>query len=403
MSVDPSSLAAALQLPSSLLGTAPLLRFQADGRTQRSLDLGEVLAARVTQAFQGGRYLIDIGGQERIVDSTVPLRVGDMLRARVLRVGEQVVLEKLADVVAGRRESAHDPAQATPPPWLERTDNDAALMLFQQHAALLGDMEWQNLGAQTAGLDPYNAVLSALTLKRAGFALNAALLQSLGHALSGASLVASGQQLLNASLVAGAAGMTQAAVRENAQTLTDAIDTQLHAMSQAQFGATGAEADSSGDGMDEGERERWAWIAQRLLNAQQPGSLAHRTMSLPLAINGRLVEFQVALFDVSADAELRPELRQRSLRIALDLDQVGRIEILARVVDRRVVLNVLAASDSTAAAIGDQDSALARALANLGWTVDAVSYEVRPSASGNALIRTVMERLVAGDNFNLLA
>ena len=154
---------------------------------------------------------------------------------------------------------------------------------------------------------------------------------------------------------------------------------------------------------EDSARERWAWIAQRLLNAQQPGSLAHRTMSLPLAINGRLVEFQVALFDVSVDAELRPELRQRSLRIALDLDQVGRIEILARVVDRHVVLNVLAASDSTAAAIGDQDSALARALANLGWTVDAVSYEVRPSTSGNALVRTVMERLVAGDNFNLVA
>lgn len=67
-------------------------------------------------------------------------------------------------------------------------------------------------------------------------------------------------------------------------------------------------------------------------------------MSIPLCIDGRLVEFKMALFDESDQAELEPELKQRTFRIALDLDSLGEIDLTARVVNRHINIDLLAAS-----------------------------------------------------------
>lgn len=397
MSIDPSTLAAALQLPAALSGTAPLLRFQSDGVSRHALEPGQMLQARVLQTFQGGRYLLDVAGDERVADSSLPLRAGESFRARVLAVGEQVVLERLRDAAAPRADLPQDASQP-PPAWLQRADDETALDLFRQHGPLLTPQEWQALGAQAAGVEAQDLVLSALVARRAGLPPDPLLLRSLIEALSGESLAAIGQETLSVGLGAGAQAD---ATRDNAQEVAAAIDRQLH-QAQRDHGADIGAGNGDGD-MQGGEQARRAWIAQRLLNAQQPGALAHRMMSLPLAIDGRLVEFRIALFDVSSDADLTPELRQRSLRIALDLDGLGKIDLLARVVDSHVRVEVLAASEAAAATLGGQDHLLSRALAALGWTLDGASYAVKPSDSGDAVVRTVMERIVAGDNFNMVA
>jgi hypothetical protein len=397
MSIDPSTLAATLQLPAALSGTAPLLRFQSDGASRHALEPGQMLQARVLQSFQGGRYLLDVAGEERVVDSSLPLRVGETFRARVLAVGEQVVLERLRDAATPRQELPQDAARA-PPAWLQRTDDEIALALFRQHGPLLTQQEWQALAAQAGGVDAKDLVLSALATRRAGLPLDPALLNSLIDALSGESLAGIGQEALSVNLVAGAQAE---ATRDNAQELAASIDRQLH-QAQGDHGADIGAGNGDGD-TESGDQARRAWIAQRLLNAQQPGALAHRMMSLPLAIDGRLVEFRIALFDVSGDADLTPELRQRSLRIALDLDGLGKIDLLARVVDSHVRVDVLAASEAAAATLGGQDRLLSRALGALGWTLDGASYAVKPSEAGDVVVRTVMERIVAGDNFNMVA
>lgn len=132
MSIDPAGLAPANAVTAWLSGTAPLLRFQGGGTLERSLALGQVLEGRVTRTFQGGRYLMEFNGQERVVDSAVPLQEGDVLRGRVVALGEQVVLEKMASAPQGQ--APQEAADAPIPAWLMRLDDTQALRLYQQHA-----------------------------------------------------------------------------------------------------------------------------------------------------------------------------------------------------------------------------------------------------------------------------
>jgi hypothetical protein len=169
------------------------------------------------------------------------------------------------------------------------------------------------------------------------------------------------------------------------------------------------EADAQqGGGQSSSDQQResvlWAALASTILNGQQPGALAHRLMSLPLAIDGRLVELQLALFDDAEQAALMPELRQRTVRITLDLDRLGRVELLARVVNRHLSVEICVASEDGAAMLGEHDLQLSCLLTSMAWTLDGASYKfAAASPGGNALVRNVMQRMVAGDNFSIEA
>src|SRR6185503_18645693 len=82
MSVAPTDLAAALhvELPSAL-------------------SLGQIVKARVLKHYEGGRYLVSLEGRERVVDSSVPLSTGELVRGRVVAVGDRIELQPLPPAV----------------------------------------------------------------------------------------------------------------------------------------------------------------------------------------------------------------------------------------------------------------------------------------------------------------
>lgn len=404
MSVDPASLAPASAIPGWLAGTAPLLRFQGGGALERSLTLGQVIEGRVTRAFQGGRYLMEFNGQERVVDSAVPLQQGDVLRGRVVALGEQVVLEKM--VAGPPRQALPDTAGAAVPAWLTRFNDAQALNLYLQHADTLDPAQWRALEQMAISHGAERAVLSALALRAIGSPQHPAAAHALASALAGAPLLGPGQQSLAASVAMPGVAAAPVAQRFDADStlLAQAVEHELDATRQALSGK------QSGDGMqdrhgDPGRQTEswWAALARRLLNVQPAGALAHRMMSLPLCIDGRLVEFKLALFDESDQADLRPELKQRTLRIALDLDSLGRIDLTARAVDRHLSIDLLTGSEGMAEFLGRHDSQLGSVLAELGWVVDGVRYGVSPRTGDDPVVRSVMERLVAGGSFKVVA
>ena len=72
-------------------------------------------------------------------------------------------------------------------------------------------------------------------------------------------------------------------------------------------------------------------LARWVLNAQTGGSVAHRVATLPLLLDGELVELDVAMFAQGGDAqrEQAEGIRHRELVFALTTPALGHIEIRA--------------------------------------------------------------------------
>lgn len=404
MSIDPTGLSPTGAIPAWLSGTAPLLRFQGGGTLERGLTLGQVIEGRVMRAFQGGRYLMEFNGQERVVDSAVPLQQGDVLRGRVVAIGEQVVLEKMVAGLKGQL--PQETANTVVPAWLARANDPEALRLYQQHADTMEHAQWRSLAEFSSTHGAERVVLSALMAHHIGLPQHAAAIRALANALAGAPLLGSGQQAVMTGLVLPNALSPTLAQRvdTDASLLAQAVEHELGASREALFGEPAGDA-TQDQGDEPGRRAEswWTTLAKHLLNVQPSGARAHRMMSIPLCIDGRLVEFRMALFDESDQAELEPELKQRTLRIALDLDSLGKIDLTARVVDRHISIDLLASSADVANTLGSHHGQLGSTLTALGWAVDGVRYGIAPDSNDDPVVRSVMERVVAGGNFSLVA
>ena len=80
-----------------------------------ALKLGEIIRGRVMRSLGEGRYSVSFHGQERIVDSAIPLRTDDILHGRVIALGDRVELQRVRTEPAQAAE-APGPAENGVPP-----------------------------------------------------------------------------------------------------------------------------------------------------------------------------------------------------------------------------------------------------------------------------------------------
>jgi len=71
--------------------------FAADDNWAAKLTLGQIIKGKVLRSYGDGRYGVHFGDQQRIVDSGIPLTVGDQLRGRVVGLAERVTIERLPE------------------------------------------------------------------------------------------------------------------------------------------------------------------------------------------------------------------------------------------------------------------------------------------------------------------
>src|SRR5438128_1659568 len=89
--------------------TAALV-LQPDGGGLSGVALGQILQAKVLLQLDVGRYLVRLAGQERVVESAVPLRADELLSLRVAGSRERVELERVEHKVSA---APQDATQAT--------------------------------------------------------------------------------------------------------------------------------------------------------------------------------------------------------------------------------------------------------------------------------------------------
>ena len=372
MSISPTDVSAAglhLELPSAL-------------------SLGQIVKARVLKHYEGGRYLVSLEGRERVVDSSVPLSTGELVRGRVVAVGDRIELQPLPAAAGDDASQISIQGKADEP-------TDALGATFAQFGLQLDDATRAVVMRSLKGAaDPQATVLAAMTLAKLGLPQQPELIDAVQGLLrrrpaaipaaegsKDALPVAPGPQLVVQLQEALRATLSPSHPEQPAPLAAAPLQVGSENAQQQGFGSPGG---SSGE-----------QLGQRVLNTQTGGAVSHRVGTLPLLLGGRLVEVDVALFDQGARQSRQGEARSRHLVFLLDTASLGGVEVSARLVDSRLRLRFAAERESTLELLAGRRDELSRRLAELGWTVDEIAYEPRESAGHNAAYRAVADHVVA--------
>src|SRR4051794_27821265 len=82
-------------IPSQLARGASSISFTSGDDFASKLTLGQIIKGRVLLSYEGGRYLVDFNGHQKVVDSAVPLRSDEILYGRVIGLSEKVELQRI--------------------------------------------------------------------------------------------------------------------------------------------------------------------------------------------------------------------------------------------------------------------------------------------------------------------
>jgi hypothetical protein len=374
-----------------------------------TLKLGEIIRGRVMRSLGEGRYAVNFQGHERVVDSAIPLRTQDILHGRVVAVGDRVELQHVRTEAMARAGAPQQPAaQAGAGGHAELRALVASWPAAEQAALAL-----LFVGAQSEDA----VLLAARAVARSGLPGSAALVQ-----LVQAALAPRGAEGIFAPRSEAVALATAAPAPERPGSESPAAPgAPLAGMLKSSFDASRAGAgrpaderaqaaapedeasDSTGDSALAREGSGAATqdeVARAFFNAQSGGSVAHAVTTIPLIVDGRLVELDIAMFgEPGRGAGAMPH---GHVVIELDTERLGHLHIDAQLVGARVQVGI--ASDRAEAAdfVAQHAPALRSRIEEDGWAVDGLRYEVREPGAMNAAAKVVLEHRLSADSLSRL-
>jgi hypothetical protein len=346
-----------------------------------ALSLGQIVKARVLKHYEGGRYLVSLDGRERVVDSSVPLNTGELVRGRVIAVGDRIELQPLPE----SSPAPQDPAAAPPTDELATAFAQFGLKLDEAARAVV-------MRSLKGAADPEATVLAAIALAKIGLTLQPELIDAVQALLrrrpTTIPAADASKDLLEVKPGPQLVAQLHEALR--ATLSPDSPAAPVPGAAPAEVSAGGADQQQGFDPNGSGQQ-----LGQRVMNTQTGSVVSHRVGTLPLLVGGRLVEVDVALFEQDGRRPRQGESRSRHLVFVLDAGALGGVEVSARLVDSRLRVRFAADRGSTLELLAGRREALSRQLAALGWTVDEITYEPRQGAAQNAAYRAVADYVVA--------
>lgn len=380
-----------------------------------SLTVGQIIKGRVMRQYDGGRYQVSFDGQERVVDSAIPLKTGELIHGRVIGIGERVEVQRVHGG-AGTGEERRVADQAA---WTiassggQKLPDQVQALLDRFQVSLSAADQHSLMTAVRAAGDGQAVALAGAMLAKLGLsqapellaAVQASLRKARDGKASGAVAAANLDALMAATAGAGpAAAMTQLAglVR---QVLEDGLAGDPHRTTvdaTGQRAGAAVEAGSDTPAQDgqadagDGSRQLGLW----LLNAQTDGAVAHRMGTIPLLVAGRLVEVEIALFEERPNRGTKSELQHRQLVFSLRSDTFGPMEIAARMAGDRVRLRVATEDETKTGMLAAHMQHLKDLLAEQGWVVDEIAYATQRPDGSSAGARAVIDHVISADSLN---
>src|SRR5215467_8195339 len=354
---------------------------QAGDPFRSGLRLGDVIEGKVVRSLAPGRYAVDFAGFERVVDSAIPFKTDEILYGKVVAIGDRVELQRVRADAAVR--------QATDAQSLAMTPQAAApVVAGDAFASLRGKWsseEWraaERLAEEAA--DPQTMSLAASAVAKAGLPFSRGVLEFIHSLLLRRPAQGTFPTRPRAIRIDTSPAQKQGGDGpRTAQTLAAFAE-----LLRSEFSANRAallRADDSDDGRF-GEAELGA-----LLNVRVDGSVSHAIATLPLVVDGRRVELDVALFQQDRNADDPGKLLHGKVVIALATESLGRVEIGATLVGDHVQLALGSDDPGASEYMAWHAAGLRTEVEAQGWDVDEIRY-----LAGNAVgtpARVVLEHI----------
>ncbi|MCB5191871.1 flagellar hook-length control protein FliK [Methylobacillus arboreus] len=361
----------------------------------QSLTNGQIIKGRILRQYSEGRYGVSFAGQERVVDSAIPLSVGDVLQGKVLGVSENSVSIRL---LSGRAEQQPDAREQG------EVGQQAHDVLDQAKASLSAVQRQAVLEVAARFADPDNAIQAGIFLAKLGLPVSRQavemVLKKLQADLPLAS-VGSLDELPELAFVAPNAKLPEQAVPDS-----EVIDTLQnffiqHWQQQASLRGIGRDddkfglfAETSGEGADQREQPTLFSI----FNTQTGANVLHRLHALPVMIDGQLREFDLALFD-QQDSSSHEEVSSRRIQFNLQTE-FGLVALDARIVNQHVSLQIAAQSSQMVEMLDDHVDTLKDNLKEAGWSLDHVENQFDAVMQQPA--RQIVEHVLAQDSLRMV-
>lgn len=390
-----------------------------------TLTIGQIIKGRVLRHFGDNRYLVDFNGREHVVDSAVPLRTNDLIRGRVVGLGEQVELQHIAH---GRQANEPQPTQtalgqnATTVTY-SRSGQVVREVLANYNVRLSQAAQAEVIAAARAVPDPALMVRVAVALNRLGLPQSRGLLRAIYDAASHEGGLAGIQDRQQDLPVLGRAEHDDAGQAAEAsvalasivqQDIEKAINRRMSSeetMSintvqdrEVNQNAIDTSESSANDAQQEGQLNSGQAdeMARWVLNAQSGGTVSHRVTTLSLLMGTQLVEVDVALFDQKGAQAGNNATRHRQVVMSLNTTHLGRVDITAGIAGDRLRLHVASATDATTEELVRYMAELREEIAAAGWHLDELAYETLMQDSQNSAVYSVIEHLISQDSLSRL-
>jgi hypothetical protein len=356
----------------------------------KTISLGQIIKGKVLKVYDGNRYGIMMGGQERVVDSTIQFQAGQQFSAKVTDIQGEKVSLKLSERQLNQQSSATSIAHDHPESVLES--------LASQFNLRLTDIQKQRVEgiARTFRQEPF-AIKVALYLAKLGLPITESLIReiiksaqntsraiTLETATSQAALPAhgDGNLALYQTIAAAFAGER---LQEDADGQATQEDTH-----EASVGAGYAPAlpfEQRDSGFDDGGEQS---PLMKLLNIDTQGAIAHTFDVLSIIVNDRLLEFDIAFFDQAHSHDGVTSSKQLVFELETLLGKVG---VVAKLVNNRLSLAFNAEQPALMDVLQQQKEAFAETLTKAGWVLEQAHYVAQ--ADQTLAIGAVIDHVLA--------
>jgi hypothetical protein len=381
------------------------------------LTIGQILKGRVLRQYDGNRYLVDFGGDSRVVDSAIPLSTGELLHGRVVGLGDRVELQRMPNQDLGDGARSTLPESATTSVAVSGSGDLLANALARFQVNLSPADQAALTRAIRTATDGSAMTIAGVLLSKLGLTQSPDLLNAVYNMLVARRTPTTEQTAIDLQpLMQGAAGSVippSALVAQLGEMLRQTLEESIPQRSEGNEAlastttslsnlSISAEPQSQGSATtnDSGAQNSEQLLGQWVLNAQTDGSVAHRTGTIPLLVGNRLMEVEVALFEQRRNADPKADTRHRQLIFRLNTETMGTVEISARLAGDHVRVQVVSEDERAANSLSSETQALRAALGEAGWKVDEVVYETRSLGDRNAAASAVVDHVINQDSLN---
>jgi len=365
-----------------------------------NLRLGEIIRGRVLRHYEGGRYLVQFGEHQKVVDSSIPLRVSERFAARVRAIGDRVDLQHL-------REEGKAAAAAIEPGSGEAAPRDELVSLLERWNAELDAEAVARVARLARGsAEPSLVRLASVVVSKLGLPASEELIAAIATRLADPSATGAGPGVTAIAIDVGgekASSRPERTIEPIVALLESlsegAADDPADPPAETNTTLADAQTNTHSNGHEGRSWQHWD-LGHWLFNVQSHPRIAHRLLNAPLWIGDRLTELEIALFEQHGEPDAVDECALQRVVLRLDLEWLGRVQVRLTAAGRRLRLRVAADREAGSESLARHAAALRANLEDRGWLVDEMEHVLERRDAADAPLEAVVLHHITQDSLS---